>query len=1100
MPARDDKAEELASAWLELERILYKTQFAALPLATVANDFSKTLQNIKGVQATQITKIVYDKNEDSMAKLISVYSTMHSSDTPVFVLMNNTAKVTEFYIGVNNNDSGRQVTNKMRTLEFALQGNFPGLVYAPGNVQTAQQLSAIINAEQNKAVACLLGIPSLKTDKAKGFCQGLEKVIEALGPQEYIALLLATPVQSWELDQVEAGYQELSSILSMMNISQLSLNQQTSVAVGKAMATGLARTLSKNISRTNSMTRTIGKTVSHSETEGTAETDFESHTESKFSSNTVSTSFGTNQSVSVGSPGASASTGTFQSVGYAHTQGSGTADTHGHSTSHQHSVTEGISSNIGIARGIAESVSAGMSDTTSINISESLTNTTSQGSTISYTVHDRRIVEYLKLIDEQLSRVRTAKNYGGWNWGVYFLAKDATTAKSCADVFSGILRGEQTGIERCGSIVIEDSHHHNGESSMLENVKKALATFNHPLFQLPENEIIAATTLVTTPEIALGMSLPQKSLPSVPVFEIAEFGRAVTSMNLFRNLNKPSYRIGNIFHLGRDTDIPVELDVDSLCMHTFITGSTGSGKSNALYNILKKLYKGDGRSKQIPFLVIEPAKGEYKDIFGFLRDVNVFGTNPKRTNLLRINPFSFESAIHVMEHIDRLIEILNAAWPMYSAMPAILKDAVEKIYKQCGWDLLRSVNKYGMPVFPDFHDLLNALPDVIKYSGYSAEVTSNFTGALMTRVKSLTNGYYRTIFQKDELAAEELFDKPCIVDLSRVGSSETKSLLMGIVFMKLLEHRMANTRSGNLPLRHITVLEEAHNLLRRTSYDQISESANLTGKSVEMMTNAIAEMRTYGEGFIIADQAPGLLDQAVIRNTNTKIIFRLPDFQDRLLVGHAENLTDQQIDELARLKTGCASVFQNDWQEAVLCQFEKFNLKDLTQRTNPKFEPELQDLDKPDSRTLAKSQLLTHLLQILRNEREDNDLSEQEFKLYRQYYPELLQKHKIEQKQEKVSLGKFRTPDCRNKIQELIEIDQIERKLRGRRLTGNQWAHEVLAEIYQKPWVENLTVSDKKNLCSVVFQIVAELGPENYKEAWLKEAKKIEKWEAVILK
>ena len=161
-------------------------------------------------------------------------------------------------------------------------------------------------------------------------------------------------------------------------------------------------------------------------------------------------------------------------------------------------------------------------------------------------------------------------------------------------------------------------------------------------------------------------------------------------------------------------------------------------------------------------------------------------------------------------------------------------------------------------------------------------------------------------------------DKPCIVDLSRVGSSETKSMLMGVMFLKLQEYRISSSLSQNSNLKHITVLEEAHNLLRRTSAEQSQEGANLQGKAVEMISNAIAEMRTYGEGFIIADQAPGLLDQSVIRNTNTKIILRLPDWDDRNLVGKAANLKDEQIEELARLRTGCAAVYQNDWQEAVL--------------------------------------------------------------------------------------------------------------------------------------------------------------------------------------
>ena len=128
----------------------------------------------------------------------------------------------------------------------------------------------------------------------------------------------------------------------------------------------------------------------------------------------------------------------------------------------------------------------------------------------------------------------------------------------------------------------------------------------------------------------------------------------------------------------------------------------------------------------------------------------------------------------------------------------------------------------------------------------------------------------------------------------------------------------------NASLRHVTVLEEAHNLLKHTSTEQSQDSGNLLGKSVEMLANSIAEMRTYGEGFIIADQAPGLLDMAVIRNTNTKIIMRLPDLNDRELVGKAANLNDEQITELAKLPCGVAAVYQNEWVQSVLCKVMQY--------------------------------------------------------------------------------------------------------------------------------------------------------------------------------
>jgi hypothetical protein len=220
---------------------------------------------------------------------------------------------------------------------------------------------------------------------------------------------------------------------------------------------------------------------------------------------------------------------------------------------------------------------------------------------------------------------------------------------------------------------------------------------------------------------------------------------------------------------------------------------------------------------------------------------------------------------------------------------------------------------------------------IIDSSEYSDENKGNYKGALITRLRSLSNGIYGLIFTADDLTNQELFDSNVIVDLSRIGSIETKALIMGILIMKLQEYRMTSGKM-NSDLKHITVLEEAHNLLKRTSTEQISESANLLGKSVEMLANAIAEMRTYGEGFIIADQSPGLLDLSVIRNTNTKILLHLPEKDDRELAGKAASLNDDQIEELAKLQCGVAAVYQNNWLQGVLCKVDEFTDYDKNYR------------------------------------------------------------------------------------------------------------------------------------------------------------------------
>lgn len=529
-------------------------------------------------------------------------------------------------------------------------------------------------------------------------------------------------------------------------------------------------------------------------------------------------------------------------------------------------------------------------------------------------VCNKAVEELLTRIDEQIKRTKESEDYGCYSCAAYFLSSRPSKALLAANTYRSLMIGEGSSVESGAVNLWQDR-------ASVTAMREYLKRFTHPVFarQLWENEadslFYTAGTLVSGRELPMHLGLPTRSVHGLPIIEHAEFGRNVPDEAM---PDEDKMNLGKIYHMGKEEAAGLILNRQAMASHTFITGSTGTGKSNAVYHLLDEITKNG----QTTFLVVEPAKGEYKNVFGNCTDVQVFGTNPRETPLLRMNPFAFPENIHILEHIDRLVEIFNACWPMYAAMPAVLKDAIERSYQKVGWDLRNSESEKG--VFPTFFDLLDILPGVIEESHYSKDTQSDYVGALCTRVKSLTNGIYGSVLcAEDALTDEALFDRNVIVDLSRVGSMETKSLLMGILVMKLQEYRMCSS-GMNSRLRHVTVLEEAHNLLRKTSAEQSQEGANLQGKSVEMLANAIAEMRTYGEGFIIADQAPGLLDMSVIRNTNTKIILRLPDEEDRKLVGKSAALKEAQIDELSKLPLGVAAVYQNEWPEAVLCKIEAY--------------------------------------------------------------------------------------------------------------------------------------------------------------------------------
>ena len=421
------------------------------------------------------------------------------------------------------------------------------------------------------------------------------------------------------------------------------------------------------------------------------------------------------------------------------------------------------------------------------------------------------------------------------------------------------------------------------------------------------------------------MGLPRSTVPGLPVIEHAEFGKEVNTYQLSEKetSNRPEDKVtlGRVFDMGLITNKIVELNNNSLNMHTFITGSTGSGKSNTVYQILMEL-----RQDRVPFLVIEPAKGEYKDVFGHLPDVNVFSTNPQIAQLININPFMFPDSIHVLEHIDGLVEIFSVCWPMYDAMPAFFKDAILKSYEEVGWDLGSSTFEDDNIVYPDFEVLAEQLDKLITNSDYAAEIKSNYRGALLTRVKSLAVGLNKYIFTEEQTPYKKLFDENCILDISRVKSSETKALLMGLMVYILNEYRVDQKTENNNGLRHVTVLEEAHNLLKNTS----GRDTELVGKSVEMITNTIAEIRTFGEGFIIVDQSPSSVDIVAIKNTNTKIVLRTPEANDREAVGRSMGLSNAQVNEIAKLPSGVAVVYQNNWISPVLTLVKKAGVREVT--------------------------------------------------------------------------------------------------------------------------------------------------------------------------
>jgi len=848
----------------------------------------------------KINKMVYEKDEFATDKFVSVVSAMTYTASSLFLVVDGHEDRTDFYIGIKNHDSDRVSSSVSSTLKNSINGQFPGAILKEVSKEKTGDL--LNKWGKSASISSCVGVPTYKSSRGDytnaNYIQGIEKLVNAMQGKVYTAIILASNTNADEIKETRLGYENIYTELSAIATRQLAYSTNDSISFAQ------------------------NKTKGYSSTKGTSETVSSSKSTSK--STSVSESLGESKENKAGIlskglmavGGVLAFTGVGTGVGIA-MMAAGAAAGFG-AKNKSKTTTNSTSESTSETSGLSNSVSQSHSE----NFNESFGKTESFGTSKNFTItiQDKHVQEVLKRIDKQLERIEMCESTGLWSCSAYFLSHgtDRATAEIGATIFRSIMQGEQSGVE---SSAINTWYNNDNKFRHLTNY---ITNIEHPLF-VYDNPIAGApmpmlpTSLISSKELAMLIGLPRKSVPGLPVVEHISIGKEVVRLD---GEKSGDFTLGCIVDQGIERkENKVRLDLKSLTQHSFVTGSTGCGKSETVYALIGQIRV---TSPQTKFLIIEPAKGEYKNVFG---TEHIFGTNPLVSNLLKINPFRFPKGVHVLEHIDRLIEIFNVCWPMYAAMPAVLKEAMLNAYEDCGWDLINSKNSYSQELFPNFVDLLNELVLVINNSSYSEEVKSNYSGSLITRVKSLANGIIGEIFSGNELGDKMLFDENSIVDISRIGSQETKSLIMGILIMRLQEYRSSCDLKANSDLRHVTILEEAHNILKRTSQEQSMEGSNVAGKSVEMISNAIAEMRTYGEGFIIVDQSPGAVDISAIRNTNTKIIMRLPEGDDRKVAGKSAAMKDFQIDEIAKLPTGVAVVYQNDWEEPVLCKVEMYNGK-----------------------------------------------------------------------------------------------------------------------------------------------------------------------------
>ena len=365
--------------------------------------------------------------------------------------------------------------------------------------------------------------------------------------------------------------------------------------------------------------------------------------------------------------------------------------------------------------------------------------------------------------------------------------------------------------------------------------------------------------------------------------------------------------LGNYLDEG-DGKTPASFETQQLAKHGLLVGVPGSGKTTAMFNILDQLWNVPNELK-IPFIVLEPAKTEYRALTTlpeFKNDMLVFTLGDESVSPFRFNPMEVLPGLPLELHMSRLQACFIGAFDLFDPLPVFLEQAIRRTYEEKGWYSDSVGGEPGVET-PTLSDLCRNAEYIVEHSGFDSRMASNFKTSLLERLNSLRRGSKgRMLDTKQSIPVEDLMNKPIILELDSLNGGE-KTLMMMFLLTYVFEYCKIARKSGS-PLKHMLLVEEAHNLIG--SGGSSSENrADPRAQTIELFINMLAEMRALGQGILIADQLPTAIASQAVKQTNVKIMMRVTAKDDREEMGNTMDLNDEQMHQVINFKTGHAYVY-----------------------------------------------------------------------------------------------------------------------------------------------------------------------------------------------
>lgn len=832
-------------------------------------------------------------------------------------------------------------------LKSAIRGNFRGSKIE--EVEPDEMLK-IFNKMQtnsnnrNRKYASVIGTPGINESEDKKSFQGVDRLVDVMQGDDFGLCILAKPLSKRAIKKIEDDLYQIYNNLS--TFSKISLQEGENQSKGMSISKGTSDSVSygENTTKGTNYSKTSGtsENTGTNESKTAGSTKGTNYSETQTEGKNWGKSEGTNKGSSVtkgwnkGSSSGSSSSSSNEGKNESGTENSGTTFSEnvgtssskgtntGYSNSENMSKTKGTNTSTGSSQsktaGTSETTGTNSSTTKGTNNSASESSTTGSSQNVSKDIINKKAADYVKYIDEMLLPIIDyGKSKGLYLTTTFIFADNNSQLEKLGNTIKSLYSGKK-------------GNKNPLEFKILENNDKKIEYFKN--FQIPEcisyddeNALTLKSHFVENDEVSLGnwyspnelgliAGLPEKEVVGLALNEEVEFGLNAKTPEKGEEL----ISLGKLVQSGNEIDTKVYLEKSALNKHIFITGVTGTGKTTTCQKLLLE--------SELPFLVIEPAKTEYRILMNNPKteDILIFTLGNDKVAPFRLNPFEFFEGESITSRVDMLKAAMEASFDMEAAIPQIIESAMYSCYEDYGWNIDTDENEKfenpydeGVYSFPTLEDLLNKVETEVTKHNFDDRLKKDYIGSITARLQGLLVGSKgQMLNSRRSIDFRELIEKKVVLEIEGIKNGTEKSLVMGFILTNLCEALRAKYNKDK-HFKHITLIEEAHRLLSKYAPGDSLNKKN----SVETFADMLAEVRKYGESLIIADQIPNKMTPEVLKNTNTKIVHKIFAEDDKEAIGNTISLSKEQKDFLSSLPTGRAIVFSQSWTKAVQVQIER---------------------------------------------------------------------------------------------------------------------------------------------------------------------------------